>query len=526
MRAPCLESVSSERHNGLSFRDGKEAMEVAARQNRHDVYYSKGCNNQSFDNKIYMQHDGTDSSLGHNVYSKQQRESTIRDSCSDLGENEFAEMEYMNFTVISSNKPYGISDGSNPFFDSHVIAKFHLQRDGVHSGHVQTGMCDPFCLVHNGKGRCEVFDHRSVKAIQRKTTGIGQMRYLRNVPRRFKSSFREGNLSYLTGNLLSGPVPDWILQNGENINLFESSSTDWYSFHIICGGKEVTLDGNMKYEADTDSGGPSRFFLSGTNWAFSSTGYFLDTSSSDFFICTNISRLSMKDSDLYVDARLSPISLTYYGFCLLNGSYTDGYTKEVTSPEAVLVLVATKAKQDSNVDSLLNNFFIEASWRKMGKYLLLEIYSCLVLYSVQLVINLPEQTGRFDIATQFPYVSTRFLNKETGKAYFLALLYLLKLPVELTDLKGNYSVISEYRHVGILVTSIGWANTATINIVYVLQMMGRDDIPVGLGDVLAIGQADPSFTLIGDCKYRQAIPRCSGGFLDSDTLWFCSLLAS
>ncbi|GMP60640.1 hypothetical protein CsSME_00023414 [Camellia sinensis var. sinensis] len=105
----------------------------------------------------------------------------------------------------------------------------------------------------------------------------------------------------------------------------------------------------------------------------------------------------------------------------------DGYTKEVTSPEAVLVLVATKAKQDSN---------------------------------------------------------------------------------------------------DILVTSIGWANTATINIVYVLQMMGRDDIPVGLGDVLAIGQADPSFTLIGDCKYRQAIPRCSGGFLDSDTLWFCSLLAS
>ncbi|CAL5405972.1 unnamed protein product [Camellia sinensis] len=172
-------------------------------------------------------------------------------------------------------------------------------------------------------------------------------------------SLSKTNYIYLTGNLLSGPVPDWILQNGENIdlsynnfsslgpscqqrtvNLFESSSTgntsgivsclrsfqcpqNWYSFHINCGGKEVTLGGNTKYEADTDSGGPSRFFLSGTNWAFSSTGYFLDTSSSsDSFICTNTSRLSMKDSDLYVDARLSPISLTYYGFCLLNGSYT------------------------------------------------------------------------------------------------------------------------------------------------------------------------------------------------------------
>ncbi|CAN6247513.1 unnamed protein product, partial [Urochloa humidicola] len=32
----------------------------------------------------------------------------------------------------------------------------------------------------------------SVKAIRRKTTGTGRMRYLRHVPRRFKSNFREG----------------------------------------------------------------------------------------------------------------------------------------------------------------------------------------------------------------------------------------------------------------------------------------------------------------------------------------------
>ncbi|KAL0804125.1 hypothetical protein Bca101_096615 [Brassica carinata] len=32
----------------------------------------------------------------------------------------------------------------------------------------------------------------SVKAIRRKTTGTGRMRYLRNVPRRFKTGFREG----------------------------------------------------------------------------------------------------------------------------------------------------------------------------------------------------------------------------------------------------------------------------------------------------------------------------------------------
>lgn len=37
-----------------------------------------------------------------------------------------------------------------------------------------------------------ISDNWSVKAIRRKTTGSGRMRYLRNVPRRFKSGFREG----------------------------------------------------------------------------------------------------------------------------------------------------------------------------------------------------------------------------------------------------------------------------------------------------------------------------------------------
>jgi hypothetical protein len=30
----------------------------------------------------------------------------------------------------------------------------------------------------------------------------------------------------------------------------------------------------------------------------------------------------MVDAELYMDARVSPISLIYYGFCLANGSYT------------------------------------------------------------------------------------------------------------------------------------------------------------------------------------------------------------
>lgn len=72
------------------------------------------------------------------------------------GENEFAEMKYMNVTVITSNEPYGLSDGSNPFFDGLKVPKFGLKKGGVHSGHVQTGVRDPFCIVKNGQGRCKV----------------------------------------------------------------------------------------------------------------------------------------------------------------------------------------------------------------------------------------------------------------------------------------------------------------------------------------------------------------------------------
>lgn len=83
--------------------------------------------------------------------------SIMRNAHNHNGENEFAEMEYMNITVVTSNKPYGVNDGSNPFFDGRAIPKFNLERNGVHSGHVQTGNQDPFCFEKGkSKGRCEV----------------------------------------------------------------------------------------------------------------------------------------------------------------------------------------------------------------------------------------------------------------------------------------------------------------------------------------------------------------------------------
>uniref|UniRef100_A0A3Q7EI31 Inosine/uridine-preferring nucleoside hydrolase domain-containing protein n=1 Tax=Solanum lycopersicum TaxID=4081 RepID=A0A3Q7EI31_SOLLC len=251
------------------------------------------------------------------------------------GENEFAEMEYINITVVTSNMPYGISDGSNPFFDGRKIPKFNLERNGVHSGHVQTRLRDPFCVVKNGKGKCQ-----------------------------------------------------------------------------------------------------------------------------------------------------------------------DGYTKEVVGPSGVPVRVAVRAKPNQNPKSALDReFFV----------------------SFLDVLNQRENSALFNFSTQFPHYKGElrkpdFRGKHLGKNVvfdmdmsagdFIALVHLLKLPVEEINLKA------------IIVSPTGWANAATIDSVYdLLHIMGRDDIPVGLGDMFAMNQSDPVFSAVGDCKYNKVIPQGSGGFIDSDTLY-------
>ncbi|KAL6619255.1 hypothetical protein ACP70R_034394 [Stipagrostis hirtigluma subsp. patula] len=246
------------------------------------------------------------------------------------GSNDFAELEYMNITVVTSNKPYGLRDGSNPFFDGRATPKFRLQEGGVHSGHVQTGVRDAFCLVPgSNSGKCE-----------------------------------------------------------------------------------------------------------------------------------------------------------------------DGYTKEVSGPEAVRIRVATSAKPNTEKNSVLDKEFFRS---------FLE------------VLNLPEHAGRYNISTQFPYYRNvlykpDFRNVSRGKPVifdmdmspgdFVSLIYLLKEPREVIDLKA------------VLVSGNGWANIASIDIVYdVLHMMGRDDIPVGLGNTTALG--NPTL----GCSNSYAIPLGSGGFVDSDTLY-------
>ncbi|GKV53169.1 hypothetical protein SLEP1_g59707 [Rubroshorea leprosula] len=165
---------------------------------------------------------------------------------------------------------------------------------------------------------------------------------------------------YLTSNLLTGDIPEWMKRresryyidisynnlsessqppSSNTLNLFQSSSEgnklendnrpmmsscskDYYSVHINCGGGAV-VDGDIVYDADQDQGGPATYLRACETWETSNTGFFWDTSpSASSFIANGVSIVRANNSELYTDARLSPLSLTYYLRCLANGTYS------------------------------------------------------------------------------------------------------------------------------------------------------------------------------------------------------------
>ncbi|KAL4619620.1 hypothetical protein ACB092_06G093000, partial [Castanea dentata] len=150
------------------------------------------------------------------------------------------------------------------------------------------------------------------------------------IPSSYVGLLTKMDFMYLTGNLLSGPEPPWMLKrsgsidlsynnfpNGSlicehqsfgNISCLRSSSCpkNVYSLQINCGGPHVTINGNTMYDEDIEPGQASKF-LKRENWAFSSTG--------------NSSKLTMANPEPYMTVRLSPLSFTYYAFCLGNGPY-------------------------------------------------------------------------------------------------------------------------------------------------------------------------------------------------------------
>ncbi|KAK9056904.1 hypothetical protein SSX86_024268 [Deinandra increscens subsp. villosa] len=225
-------------------------------------------------------------------------------------------------------------------------------------------LCPPFGNATSFKTlilrRCNLFGKLpdSLSSSSLKVLDLSFNKLNGSIPNGF-TDLKKVDYIYLTGNLLSGSVPDWMLTSGKVIdlsynnltfvnssnlrcqiretNLFASFSKDNISkevsclgndvcstysssLYINCGGKGLSV-GNKAYEGDLDSGGPSHFSSTGNRWGFSNTGHFLDDDRPDSYILTTNSGNSFSNSELYMNARTSAISMTYYGFCMLNGSY-------------------------------------------------------------------------------------------------------------------------------------------------------------------------------------------------------------
>ncbi|KAG5235128.1 LRR receptor serine/threonine-protein kinase [Salix suchowensis] len=125
---------------------------------------------------------------------------------------------------------------------------------------------------------------------------------------------------------------NWFRSSSSNNNLSDllpcqeiSQCPKYYrSFHINCGGQDVK-NGTILYEGDLNnerSAAARNYHKSGSNWGFSSTGDFMDDINFNDDKYTLQPNISAVVSELYKTARRTPLSITYYGYCLENGDYT------------------------------------------------------------------------------------------------------------------------------------------------------------------------------------------------------------
>ncbi|KAK9928920.1 hypothetical protein M0R45_026035 [Rubus argutus] len=201
---------------------------------------------------------------------------------------------------------------------------------------------------------------------------IGQMPSLKYLDLSFNNltgglpEYMKSDVRYMSfsTNMLNGTIPDWILQAdqtridlsfnnltaldsglppNQDLNLFaccrNSSATSepeimymrdpldmmntycqgkeqkYHSLFINCGGGETVVNG-ITYDQDNDT---SRYYTSPKkNWAYSSSGYFFNSSD---YTKNMTCGVSVAEAPLYDRARLSPVSLKYYAFCLREGTY-------------------------------------------------------------------------------------------------------------------------------------------------------------------------------------------------------------
>ncbi|XP_060189288.1 probable LRR receptor-like serine/threonine-protein kinase At1g53420 isoform X2 [Lycium barbarum] len=151
--------------------------------------------------------------------------------------------------------------------------------------------------------------------------------------------------------------------------------TQFYDhLYINCGGDSVPVNGN-DYEADVHPRGESTFFMSKrSNWGYSSMGSFLWANRNKYTL-NETGEIHAGDAQLYRTARLSPISLKYYGFCLRNGEYkvklhfaeiSSSNTKDSHSKAGRLFDV------DIQEENVLRNFNIEREAKGVNKAITME----------------------------------------------------------------------------------------------------------------------------------------------------------
>ncbi|KAL0321321.1 UNVERIFIED_CONTAM: putative LRR receptor-like serine/threonine-protein kinase RFK1 [Sesamum radiatum] len=173
---------------------------------------------------------------------------------------------------------------------------------------------------------------------------------------------RNLKMVFVTGNMLSGNIPDTIFKGGSNMCVsYLLFSVGYFAFilnaiwgvgvggecsyviflttillgedlanalvkykcslHVNCGGDDLTVkESSRRVNYERDGGADTPRYLSNNYWGFFSTGEFMDDSNfqnSHSVTPTTTTNLS----DLYTRARLSPVSLTYFHYCLENGSY-------------------------------------------------------------------------------------------------------------------------------------------------------------------------------------------------------------
>ncbi|OMO86377.1 reverse transcriptase [Corchorus capsularis] len=213
---------------------------------------------------------------------------------------------------------------------------------------------------------------------------------------------------FLSGNMLSGDVPDSILRQGASIDLSYNNFT-WqgpekpvcqenmwgalsckkdftcpqYSncLHVNCGGKDTRIKENqinLLYEGDGDvEGGAAKYFIrDDAYWGFSSTGDFMDDN--DFQNTRYTVSRPLNISELYRTARIAPISLTYFHYCLENGNYTITFNFaeiEFTNDETYSSLGRRIFDIYVQENLLWKDFNIESEARSAQKPLIKQVYN-------------------------------------------------------------------------------------------------------------------------------------------------------